>query len=625
MKMDSNETNEALSKLFTLCSRPSSLPEMLGHCLDDLLSISWLSILPRAGIFLVETDQTEGVSLRLVAERNLESPISERCARVPVGHCLCGRVAQSKKSLFTACVDERHETQFEGMEPHGHYNIPILSGDELLGVMVFYLPHGVESSETQLAFMEHVAGVLALSIKLRKREADLVQINEELQFQKHTLDEHAIVSIADGQGNITYVNDKFCEISGYSREELLGKNHRVLKSGYHTKEFYHDMWRTIAKGKVWHGQVRNKRKEGGYYWVDATIIAVLDEKGKPKKYVSIRTDITAQKELELVLNQAQKVAHMGSWRLDLTNDHLLWSDEIFEIFGIDQAKFGANLEAFFDCIHPDDLEAVKDAYQASLDKDIPYDVEHRIVRRSNSEVRWVHELCVHERIVGGQVIRSVGTVQDITERKAVEEKLRASEAGLLQRARDLELSNSTLERQAQEMVVLAEELHEAKEKAEILAITDRLTGLFNRLKLDQTFSSEFERCQRYNHPLSVVICDLDHFKSVNDTFGHQVGDEVLKEISKILKENVRTIDIPGRWGGEEFLVICPETDLNGARVLAEKIRQAVEVYSFPTVGHKTASFGVAELSSADSMETLTQRSDEALYRAKSAGRNRVES
>ena len=139
----------------------------------------------------------------------------------------------------------------------------------------------------------HLFVAVVRDITDRKQvEKELSQKVRELDFQKSALDEHAIVSIADVKGNITYINEKFCEISGYAREELLGKNHRIVKSGDHTPEFYADLWHTIASGKPWRGEIKNLKKGGGYYWVDATIVPFLNESGKPFQYVAIRTDIT---------------------------------------------------------------------------------------------------------------------------------------------------------------------------------------------------------------------------------------------------------------------------------------------------------------------------------------------
>lgn len=140
-------------------------------------------------------------------------------------------------------------------------------------------------------------------------EEILAEKVRELDFLKNTLDEHAIVSITDVRGNITYVNDKFCDISGYSREELLDRNHRILKSNEHSQEFYDDLWRTISSGKPWHGEIKNLKKLSGYYWVKATIVPFLNEQGKPFQYVAIRTDITEQKNTVEALALSEKHFH----------------------------------------------------------------------------------------------------------------------------------------------------------------------------------------------------------------------------------------------------------------------------------------------------------------------------
>ncbi|MBN2870741.1 MAG: diguanylate cyclase [Campylobacterales bacterium] len=162
-----------------------------------------------------------------------------------------------------------------------------------------------------------------------------------------------------------------------------------------------------------------------------------------------------------------------------------------------------------------------------------------------------------------------------------------------------------------------------KKRVEELAVRDRLTGLFNRLKLDEILEYEMTKTKRYNTPLSVIIIDVDHFKSVNDTYGHQVGDLVLKEVANILMSYGRKSDTVGRWGGEEFLIILPNTDLGGAMLAAEKIRVAIANHLFSVVGHKTASLGVSQLLLNETETAFIERADKALYRAKAGGRNQV--
>lgn len=167
------------------------------------------------------------------------------------------------------------------------------------------------------------------------------------------------------------------------------------------------------------------------------------------------------------------------------------------------------------------------------------------------------------------------------------------------------------------------DMEEEAKMLEKLATTDPLTKIYNRLKLNELLAFEIKKADRYKMPLSLIMFDIDHFKDINDTYGHDVGDEVLVKLCDTVSVSIRETDVFARWGGEEFMIMLPNTSGAGAQVMAENLRKAVEHTNFGAAGIVTASFGVGEYSPEANMRELLKNVDDALYEAKRGGRNKV--
>jgi diguanylate cyclase (GGDEF)-like protein/PAS domain S-box-containing protein len=294
------------------------------------------------------------------------------------------------------------------------------------------------------------------------------------------------IAITDKKGVIQWVNLAWVTLTGYSKEESIGQNTRVLKSKKHDVPFYKNMWETILAGKVWRGELVNRRKDGSLYSEEETITPVLDKQGNVKNFIAIKLDITMRKQREEELRLARE-----------------------------------------------ELEMV------------------------NLELRFAFE---HEQ-------------------------------------------------------------H--------LAHTDMLTGVNNRRYLFELAEHEFDVARRYGQPLSIIMFDLDHFKLINDTFGHALGDQMLQLVTQVTCSQLRDVDLIGRYGGEEFVIVLPVTSAVQAYLLAERIRSgvtALRVENDKGAATVTLSIGIAEMihePQDKSVEDVIHRADEAMYAAKQAGRNRT--
>ncbi|BCG64345.1 MAG: two-component system, sensor histidine kinase and response regulator [Methyloprofundus sp.] len=255
------------------------------------------------------------------------------------------------------------------------------------------------------------------------------EVLAELTEQKFALDQHAIVSITDIKGNITLINEKFCQLSGYSRDELLGQNHRLLKSGIHDTAFFQEMYHTIANGNVWHGEICNKAKDGHLFWVESTIVPLKDEQGKPTNYTAIRTDITARKQSEFAIKENKERLELimsstgvGIWDWHMLTGNIDFNERWAAITGYTLEELQPlNMNTWTSKVHPEDLTHSSQLMEQHFDGITEsYECELRLKHKLGHWV-WVLDTGrLVERNEHGFPKRMIGTLLDISERKQVQ-------------------------------------------------------------------------------------------------------------------------------------------------------------------------------------------------------------
>ena len=431
------------------------------------------------------------------------------------------------------------------------------------------------------------------------------------------------VMITDCRGVIEYVNPAFEATTGYSSQEAVGQTPRILRSGQHNLEYYHKLWETILAGKMFRATATNKKKSGEIYYADQTISPVLGDHGEILCFVSVWKDIT-----ERIVTE-EKIKHE--------------KQKLEQVLGIE-----AGLHSILDLNKLIDFVVKKTCEVLQADK-----CTLMFVDPESKELCIKGHLGIDESQIFGKTFLKMGDdfdhLIDRYHKSKTPSSLPNKINGTVHQSRTflsvpIELKDDLLgiinvsHKKGKEgdyftdldlriLYMIVRQVRIAIENAKLyrqltyLTVTDSITGIYNHRYLTQVLEAEITRANRYGRNLSFLMVDIDQLKSYNDTLGHLEGDKLLKTIAEVIKKNVRMADLVCRYGGDEFAVILPETDLAQAKLVAEKIRE--KVAELPLKHQVTVSIGASQCAADSERYDLIQRADSHLYEAKKRGRNQI--
>lgn len=573
------DTQEVLRRILSLSLENISLEDKLDRTLELLFDIPWLTLERKGSVFLVD-DQSK--RLRLVAKRHLSPVLHELCNTVDFGHCLCGQAAASGELVFHSHINEHHTTRFDGIQDHGHYCQPIRSAKGTLGVLNLYVGAGHVSSTLEEQFLAAVSDALAGLIEREQAEQSRQRL---VTIMEATPD---LVTITDTSGNCLYRNESSRQVLKHDSTDLSGEQSIFTYYPPEAAKLVRDTAYPMAlESGLWEGELELVSEHNEPMPVSLLVMSHRDSHGEVA-YVStiardIRDRIKAEQTAEAL---AVREKHFANSLISSLPGIFYLIDENARLI-----RWNSNLESSLGYSH-EELDQ-RDLRQLVAENAWPTmrstcekifatgsaEVEIELVDKQGQNIPFYLTGTLIEHTERGRGIVGIGI--DISYRKKLEQEL--------------------VER----------------------ATTDVLTGTFNRLKMEETLEHELNRSYRYSSPLSIAMFDIDFFKKVNDTYGHDAGDEVLRGVAHITQKQLRETDFLSRWGGEEFMILSGDTSLEQMQTLAERVRQAIAEQAIAQGIRVTASFGIGQYEPGETQKALLKRVDDALYLSKNQGRNQV--